>query len=184
MSAASPTPTPQEPRTPNTRTPFFSPYRVFLLTASAVLPYMMVSEVTPWLTSHGGTKPLGPPDTMALFLALSVVIALMGVATWANATWYAEPNRPFPSKKTNSIYGSSSDLWPENNVRNRVCVLPAGPAALITSACILSGTGQFIVNFVAFAFTLITTLPIYAWAGNYAMFLKSPQPLDEALAQR
>jgi hypothetical protein len=110
---------------------------------------------------------------MALFIALSVVLALMGLSAWANATWYAEPNKPFPTKKSNCIYGSTSDQWPENNVRNRVCVLPAGPTALITSACILSGSGQFIVNFIAFAFTLITTLSIYAWAGNYAMFLKS-----------
>jgi hypothetical protein len=149
---------------------------------------MVVSEVTPFLRSHGGAKAFGPPYTMALFLALVAVLALMGVATWVTATGYAEPNKPFPSKKTNSIYGSTSDLWPENNARNRVCVLLAGPTALVTSACTLSGSGQFIVNFVAFAFTLITTISIYSWAGNYAMFLKSQladyEPLPGHKARR
>lgn len=158
---------------PNTRSHFLSPYRASLLLGSVVLPYMIVTEATPYLKSHGGAKPFGPPHCWALLLALSVLLALMGLSAWAQATWLAEPDKPYYTKKTNSIYGSTSDLWPENNVRNRVCTLAAGPVAIITSAFTLRGTGQFIVDFVAFASTLATTISIYAWAGNYAMFLKS-----------
>jgi hypothetical protein len=159
---------------PDTRGRFFSPLRVARLLAAVALPYMAVIGFRPQIENFFGTKTFGVFGLVPLLMALSILLALMGLAQWANSTWFAEPGKLYRTDRSNDIYRFSSMGAVVPDVRNKVLTLPAGPVGIVTAAICLRGAGQVFVSFDLFVFELVLMALVYGWSAKYTGYLKDP----------